>query len=60
MDFMSGRVCYKHLKALERHNFNCVTASVDHFEIFNHDYTVDQEITLDSFLTCVGNTTMEV
>ena len=41
MDTMAGHVCYQHLRALKEHHFVCVTASVDDFEIFNENYTID-------------------
>ena len=60
MDFMSGRVCYKHLSVLGDHDFTCVTASVDNFEIYSHKYSVDQDIIVDAFLSYVGSRTMEI
>lgn len=57
---MSGHVCYTHLRVLKEHNYVCVTASVDDFEIFNDNYKINQTLTLDAYLTYVGSRSMEV
>ena len=60
MDFLSGRVCYKHLQVLKEHNFSCVTACVDSFQVFHDDYRVTQSLSLNAYITYVGNRTIEV
>lgn len=41
MDLLAGTVCYKHLKILKEHNYVCVTASVDDFEIFGDNININ-------------------
>ena len=60
MDLVSGRVCYKHLEILKRHNFVCVTASVDSIRTSEDFFDINQNMVIDGFLTYTGNSTMEV
>ncbi len=60
MDFVSGRVCYQHLRVLEYHSYSCVTACVDNFDIFDEQYSVNENIVIDAYLTYVGKRAMEV
>lgn len=60
MDLLAGRVCYKHLQVLKEHNFSLVTACVDGFQVFHDDYRVTQSLSLNSYITYVGNRTIEV
>ena len=60
MDFIAGRVCYRHLAVLGDHKFTCVTACIDNFQVFEDNYSLDENIFIEAYLSYVGSRTMEV
>lgn len=60
MDLIAGRVCYQHLRQLEKHSFSCVTACVDNFDIIDSNIDINDNIIIDGYITYAGNKTMEI
>lgn len=62
MDFMAGRVCYKHCFSELKANptVTIVTAAVDNIEFYPTDLTIDKDMVLEAYITSTGRSSMEV
>ena len=62
MDFMAGRVCYKHCFSELKANptVTIVTAAVDNIEFYPTDLTIDKDMILEAYITSTGRSSMEV
>ena len=60
MDLVAARVCYKHLKVIEPHDYFVVTGSIHTFVIHSNDYSLQETLVMDAYLVFVGSRSMEV
>lgn len=63
IDYISGRVCYKHFKSNNKNEDNntvMVTACVDGFENLNLNHSTEDDLVLEAYLNYVGTSSMEV
>lgn len=65
MDFMAGRVCYRHCDptnpdSQQPRGITIVTASVDDIEFYPTQLSIDEDMKLEAYITYTGSSSMEV
>ena len=61
LDIMGGIAGYRYInKNILKADTNIVTLCVDHFELFESNISIDQDIFISSYVTYAGNTSLEV